>query len=203
MTLATFPVLPGLAWSVTRAPSFDTLVRTLPSLRDVSASLYATPRLKFEAPYEFLRDGASYAELQALAGFFDQMGGSYERFLVKDPRDYQLTDAAIGTTDGAITTFIVARNTGPSFYEAVGYVVPTSPTPVVKLNGSTVSTSLYDLVAPNLIAFHAAPAAGQALSVTCEFRYVCRFDSDTFDAKQFASGFHAADAVSLITTDFQ
>lgn len=202
MSLATFPELPGVAWSVIRAPTFETIVKTLPSLRDVSTALYTSPRKRFELPYEVLRDSVSQGELQTLVGFFDQMRGRYERFLLRDPRDYQLADAVIGTTDGAITTFIVARNTGPSFYEAVGYVVPTSPAPVFKLNGSVVSGALYDLVAPNLVVFHTPPTTGQTLTVTCDFRYVCRFDDDVLDTTQFAGGLHSASALKLITTDY-
>src|SRR6266853_1952480 len=81
---AIFPSLPGLAWSVTKAPRFATRIQRAVSGR----------------------------ELRTLAGFFLQQQGAFQQFLFDDPTDGTVTGQAIGTGDSSANVFQLVRSMG-------------------------------------------------------------------------------------------
>ena len=67
----TFPALPGLTWSVTKTPIFQTRIQRAVSGRELRALDYPYPLWQFALVYDFLRDdqAAGYDELRTLLGF--------------------------------------------------------------------------------------------------------------------------------------
>ena len=61
-----FPTLPGLAWSVTKTPTFQTRIQRAASGRESRALDYPYPLWQFALVYDFLRDdpAAGYDELR-------------------------------------------------------------------------------------------------------------------------------------------
>ena len=88
-----FPRLPGLAWSVTKTPTFQTRIQRAASGRELRALDYPYPLWQFALVYDFLRDNpaAGYDELRTLVGFFMLCQGAFGAFLFQDPSDCQVT----------------------------------------------------------------------------------------------------------------
>src|SRR5438876_9680487 len=97
---AIFPNLPGLGWSVTKAPRFATRVQRAVSGRELRVLDQPYPIWTWTLTYPVLRDksdtrgpagpaglGAGYDELRTIAGFFLQQQGSFQPFLFDDPTD--------------------------------------------------------------------------------------------------------------------
>ena len=90
---AIFPTLPGLAWSVTKAPRFATRIQRAVNGRELRILDQPYPVWTWTLNYSLLRDkwdtrgpaglGAGYDELRTLAGFFLQRQGA---FLARPPR---------------------------------------------------------------------------------------------------------------------
>src|SRR6202158_6246355 len=100
---AIFPALPGLAWSVTKAPRFATRIQ-----RTVS---YSRLRDKWDTrgPGGL---GANYDELRTLAGFFLQQQGAFQPFLFDDPTDHAVTAQSLGAGDSSATAYQLVRDMG-------------------------------------------------------------------------------------------
>ncbi len=77
-----FPTLPGLAWSVTKTPTFQTRIQRAASGRELRALDYPYPLWQFALVYDFLRDdpAAGYDELRTLLGFFMLCQGAFAHF---------------------------------------------------------------------------------------------------------------------------
>jgi len=86
-----FPTLPGLAWSVTKTPTFQTRIQRAASGRELRALDYPYPLWQFALVFDFLRDNptAGYDELRTLMGFFMLCQGAFGTFLFRDPSDFQ------------------------------------------------------------------------------------------------------------------
>src|SRR4051794_40434747 len=74
-----FPTLPGLAWSVTKTPTFQTRIQRAASGRELRALDYPYPLWQFALVYDFLRDNptAGHDELRTLIGFFMLCQGAF------------------------------------------------------------------------------------------------------------------------------
>src|SRR4051794_22822910 len=116
---AIFPSLPGLAWSVTKAPRFATRIQRAVSGREVRLLDQPTPIWSWTLTYTLLRDrwdvrggagpGAGHDELRTLMGSFLQRQGAFQPFLFDDPTDDQVTGQLIGTGDGGTSVFQLVR----------------------------------------------------------------------------------------------
>jgi hypothetical protein len=113
-----FPTLPGLKWGTVKAPIWSTKVLTAASGRETRGSFQTYPRWRFTLAYEFLRGANGFDELQQLAGFFNQRGGSFDNFLYRDPADYTVADQALGVADGTTLEYRFVRSLG-GFVEPV------------------------------------------------------------------------------------
>src|SRR5215813_12655610 len=103
-----FPALPGLAWSVTKSPTFQTRIQRTVSGRELRALDYPYPLWQFTLVFDFLRDNpaAGHDELRTLMGFFMLCQGAFGTFLFQDPAGYSV-DAMTG-----LVTFNVAPASG-------------------------------------------------------------------------------------------
>lgn len=188
--------LPGLAYAVHKRPGFSTASYKGTSGFGVRRANMQYPIWEFELTYEFLRSDVTQ-EYQTLLGFFLSRLGAFDTFLFKDPDDYLVTAGALGTADGVTTQFGFLRAIG-GFAELVGQV-DNGHTINIYLNGSLASPTTYDIVLPNQIVFHVAPAAGAAITADFQFFFNCKFQDDQADFDKFANGFWELQKITLET----
>src|SRR5258707_11407223 len=123
---AIFPTLPGLGWSVSKAPKFATRIQRAVSGRELRALDQPNPVWTWTLTYSLLRDkwdaraqgtmgggpGVGYDELRTLAGFFLQQQGAFQPFLFDDPTDHAVTAGLLGTGDSSATQYQLVRTMG-------------------------------------------------------------------------------------------
>ena len=199
-----FPTLPGLAWSVTKSPTFQTRIQRAASGRELRALDYPFPLWQFTLVYEFLRDSPANGldELRTLMGFYLSCQGAYGTFLFQDPSDYQVEGQYLGTGDASITVFQLQRAMGAALLGG-GFVEPiVAPELVtaVYLNGVVQSPKGYDVDPDSgLLTFDSPPGAG--LVVTADFTYYfrCRFVDDRYDFENFMNRLWQLKKLTFIT----
>ncbi len=189
---AIFPSLPGLGWSVTKAPRFATRIQRAVTGRELRVVDQAAPIWTWTLTYSLLRDkwdargpaalGAGYDELRTLAGFFLQQQGAFQPFLFDDPTDDAVTAQSLGTGDASTTSFQLVRSMG-GFSEAI-----TAPNTVsaIYFNGVRQAAAGFAIAADTgLVTFSAPPPAG--ILVTADFTYYfrVRFAEDTAEFENF------------------
>ena len=196
MSNSVFPSLPGLTWDVKKRPQFRTIKQTTASGKEVRIALMSYPIWQFELSFELLRSAAAFAEMQTLAGFFNQMLGDYDTFLFNDPTDNSVTAQNFGTGDGTTTTFQLLRTMG-GFIEPIQNV---NGSPSIYENGTlkTVTTD-YTIGSTGIVTFAVAPAAGVALTWTGNFYFRCRFDMDVMEFSNFMNQLWAAKKVAFVS----
>lgn len=187
-TPPSFPALPGQGWSVHKRPSFSTRIASHVSGREVRTPLYADTLYEFELSFDGLASGAAYPglgddTLQSLMGLYLQCEGQYGTFVYTDPSDNAVTGQAIGTGDGATTSFEFQRTLG-GFTEPVSWVSSLSH---VYLNGTALPSG-WSLTQPNRLSFSSPPGAGIAITADFSYAFVCRFLEDQTDFEEFMSG---------------
>jgi uncharacterized protein (TIGR02217 family) len=185
-----FPTLPGLAWSVTKTPTFQTRIQRAASGRELRALDYPYPLWQFALVYDFLRDDpvAGHDELKTLMGFFMLCQGAFGTFLFQDPSDFRVIGQLIGTGNASTTVFQLQRAIGAAlpgggFFEPI---VAPNVVNAVYLDGITQDAASY-VVDPDTgsVTFNTAPGSG--LIITADFTYYfrCRFVDDRYDFENF------------------
>jgi uncharacterized protein (TIGR02217 family) len=185
-----FPALPGLAWSVTKTPTFQTRIQRAASGRELRALDYPYPLWQFALVYDFLRDdpAAGFDELRTLVGFFLLCQGAFGTFLFRDPSDCQAAGQQIGVANASTTVFQLQRTMGAKlpgggFFEPI---VAPNVVSAVYLNGVVQDPSAYSVDPESgMVAFNTAP--GSELIVSADFTYYfrCRFVDDKYDFENF------------------
>jgi uncharacterized protein (TIGR02217 family) len=189
---AIFPSLPGLGWSVSKAPRFATRTQKAISGRELRVADQLYPIWTFTLTYQILRDehdtrggnalGTGYDEFRTLAGFFLQQQGSFAPFVFDDPTDDSVTGQYIGTGDGSTTVFQLYRTFG-GFIEPI---VAPKAIGAIYFNGVRQSSSGYS-VAPTtgLVTFATPPPSGQAITADFTYYFLVRFADDTAEFENF------------------
>ena len=189
---AIFPALPGLGWSVSKAPRFATRVQKATSGRELRVIDQTNPMWTWTLTFALLRDehdtrgpngpGAGFDELRTLAGFFLQQQGSFGAFLFDDPTDDVVAAQRIGTGDSTTTAFQLTRTFG-------GFTEPmTAPNVVsaIYFNGVLQAASHYTTdPATGIATFATAPATGQAITADFTYYFRVRFADDTAEFENF------------------
>lgn len=189
---AIFPVLPGLGWSVTKAPRFATRIQRAVNGRELRVLDQPYPVWTWTLNYSLLRDkwdtrgtggfGAGYDELRTIAGFFLQQQGAFAPFLFDDPSDDSLTGQPIGTGDASTSVFQLVRSMG-------GFAEPiTAPNALgaIYCDGVLQSPAGYTLDAgTGLVTFATPPAAGQLVTADFTYWFRVRFADDTAEFENF------------------
>lgn len=119
------------------------------------------------------------AEWQTIQAFFRVRRGQAVGWRIKIWSDYELTDEVIGTGDDSTVLFQITQTSDTGYGEAYVRRItkPVANTLVVKVDG--VATLDYTLDATlGQITFDTAPAAGEVISVSCEFDTPVRFATD-------------------------
>jgi uncharacterized protein (TIGR02217 family) len=185
-----FPALPGLSWSVTKTPTFQTRIQRAVSGRELRALDYPYPLWQFALVYDFLRDNptAGYDELRTLLGFFMVCQGAFGTFLFQDPSDYQVAGQQIGIGDASTPSFQLQRTMGTTLPSG-GFLEPIIAPNIVHavyFNGITQDPSIYSVdPATGIVTFESAPSS--ELIITADFTYYfrCRFIDDKYDFENF------------------
>ena len=189
---AIFPALPGLGWSVSKAPRFTTRTQKAISGRELRVIDQLHPIWTFTLTYEILRDkhdargagglGAGFDELRTLMGFFLNQQGAFQPFLFDDPSDDTITGQTIGIGDGVTLAFQLVRTMG-------GFAEPILAPNVVSnvyLNGIVQSPSTYTVnFNTGLLTFTAAPSSGQQVTADFTYYFRVRFSDDTAEFENF------------------
>lgn len=188
MSLQQFPVLPGVAWGIIKAPVMSTRVMTAASGVEYRAQDWSYPRWKFTLPFQFLRQYNAYIEWSTLVGFVLQQAGMFGNFIYDDPFDDTVTNQQIGVGDGTTTVFPLVRTIG-GFTEPILYVNTVSSVfkaGVLQTTGYSVTqVGPYGL---DSITFVSAPAIGAAITANFTFFFVCRFLQDDPEFNNFMGG---------------
>ena len=189
---AIFPVLPGLGWSVSKAPRFATRTQKAISGRELRVIDQVNPVWTFTLTYEILRDnhdtrgagglGAGFDELRTLAGFFLQQQGAFAPFLFDDPTDDSVLAQSIGTGDASTTVFQLVRNFG-GFSEPI---VAPNVVSAIYFNGVVQSSAGYTVdPTSGLVTFNSPPPSGQAITADFTYYFRVRFADDTAEFENF------------------
>lgn len=188
--IGVFPTLPGLAWSVTKTPNFQTRIQRSVSGRELRALDYPYPLWQFTLVFDFLRDdlAAGYDELRTLMGFFMLCQGAFGSFLFQDPSDNWVTGQQIGVGDASTTSFQLLRAMGVTlpgggFFEPI---VAPNIVSAVYLNGITQNPVSYTVDQnTGLVTFETPPGTGLIVSTDFSFYFRCRFVDDRYDFENF------------------
>jgi uncharacterized protein (TIGR02217 family) len=189
---AIFPSLPGLAWSVTKAPRFATRIQRAVSGRELRILDQPYPIWTWTLAYSLLRDkwdargpgglGAGYDALRTIAGFFLQQQGAFQPFLFDDPTDGTVTGQAIGTGNSSTSVFQLVRSMGGC---AEPMAAPNTVS-AVYFNGVLQSPAGYAVdTNTGLVTFTAPPPAGQSITADFTYRFRVRFADDTAEFENF------------------
>jgi uncharacterized protein (TIGR02217 family) len=195
---AIFPVLPGLGWSVSKAPRFATRIQRAVSGRELRVLDQPNPIWTWTLTYSLLRDahdtrgvagpGVGYDELRTLMGFFLQQQGSFAAFLYDDPADDRAAGQALGTGDGSAAAFQLVRSMGVGLLGG-GFAEPiTAPNTVsaIYFDGVVQSPAGYS-VDPDtgLVSFASPPPSGQVVAADFTYYFRVRFGDDSADFENF------------------
>ena len=189
---AIFPVLPGLGWSVIKAPRFQSRVQRAVTGRELRVLDQPYPIWTWTLTYNLLRDkwdtrgagglGVGYDELRTLAGFFLQQQGSFAPFLFDDPTDDSITGQIVGTGNSSAAAFQLVR-TMNGFDEPV-----TAPNTVSQLyfDGVRQSAASYTVdPATGLVTFTTPPPSGRVITADFTYYFRVRFADDTAEFENF------------------
>jgi len=186
----TFPALAGLAWSVTKTPTFQTRIQRAVSGRELRALDYPHPLWQFTLVYDFLRDdpGAGLDELRTLLGFFMLCQGAFGTFLFQDPSDYQVTGQQIGLGNASTAIFQLQRAMGTNL-PGGGFLEPIVAPNVasaIYFDGITQDPASYSVDASSgLVTFASAPRSGLIITADFSYYFRCRFIDDKYDFENF------------------
>ena len=185
-----FPALAGLAWSVTKTPTFQTRIQRAVSGRELRVLDYPYPLWQFALIYDFLRDdpAAGFDELRTLLGFFMLCQGAFGTFLFQDPTDCQVTGQQIGIGNASTTVFQLQRAMGTAL-PGGGFLEPIVAPKLVNaiyFDGITQDLAKYS-VDPNtgVVTFGTAPGSGLIITADFSYYFRCRFIDDRYDFENF------------------
>ena len=185
-----FPALPGLAWSVTKSPTFQTRIQRAVSGRELRALDYPYPLWQFTLVFDLLRDNpsAGYDELRTLMGFFMLCRGAFGTFLFRDPSDDRVVGQQIGVGDASTAVFQLQRTMG-TMLPGGGFqepIVAPDAVSAVYFNGITQSPSSYSVDASTgLVTFNTAPGGGLIITADYSYYFRCRFIDDSYAFENF------------------
>lgn len=198
--------LPGVTFNIKRTPQFQTRIQVAISGAETRIADWSFPRYSYELQFEFLRNNATYQELQRLSAFFLARRGSFDSWLFDDVDDNTVTGQAIGIGDGATFDFPLVRSYGapghPAWLDTIGAPNVVS---AVYLDGvvQTVTTdytvSVWGDATPGVISFVSAPGGSVVITADFTFYWPCRFVDDLLDFEKFMSFLWKAQKVKFMT----
>jgi uncharacterized protein (TIGR02217 family) len=190
-----YPVLPGLAFTPHRQPIWKTQIQAAMSGKETRIRRWSSPKYQYTLNYEFLRENKGFTEFQALFGFFNLHGGSFDTWLFTDPDDHTAVGQQIGVGDGSTKAFQLSRAFG-------GFVdVVKNPNVVshVYVNGVSQPSGWTVDSSTGIVTFTTAPANGLPIAADFTFYWRCRFVDDQIDFDKFSDKIWELQQVDFIT----
>ncbi|MGC2695030.1 MAG: DUF2460 domain-containing protein, partial [Candidatus Angelobacter sp.] len=190
-----FPKIRGLAWNITKTPTFSTEIQESVAGREVRLQNFQNPIWEYTLAYEYLlndpkvRDENEQTPLETIVGFFLARGGQFDDFLLNESdltgrlEDSVYSGQPIGTGDGGTKSFQIVRNIG-GFFEAVQN--PMNQTATVYLNGIAKVQGTDFTIANGAVTFTSPPGAG--VSITADFIMLQRVRFDTGSSRSGKEG---------------
>ncbi|MBO6759202.1 MAG: DUF2460 domain-containing protein [Roseibium sp.] len=178
---------PGISLGSRGGPERKTVVVALAGGSEQRNSQWQDSRRRYNAGYGI----RTVNELDTVIAFFEERRGRLTAFRWKDWADYKscapdevpsTTDQAVGTGDGATTTFQLIKTYGGAFNPYVRQISkPVAGTVLVALDGVAQASGWSVDTLTGIVTFTAAPAAGVAVTAGFEFDVPARFNTDRFD----------------------
>ncbi|RWA62133.1 DUF2460 domain-containing protein [Mesorhizobium sp.] len=127
--------------------------------------------------YDVSLNNRPLSEIRAFIAHLLGRRGAANSFPLRDPLDNTLTDENIGTGDGDTTEFRITKTYADANRP---YRRPLSiiSNLVVKIDGATQTETVHYNTEDGWLAFRDPPAAGLAITVSCDFLIAVRYDSD-------------------------
>ena len=210
MSDAIFPLLPGLAWNLTKSPMFNTKVMTSINGQELRASFQAAPKYSISLGYEFLRQRGGKTELEQLESFFYERRGAFDSFLLLLPDDNQFNCSFVG--DGSTTTYQIYKKLFTSIVPVTN-TKPFSTAVDISMWGQNTSQLMWgtasNLMWPsnsmtlsnNGVLTLATPLeAGKTLTVTGTYYYRCRFKEDEQQYTNFMAKLWEAKKIEMVAS---
>ena len=167
-------------YSSTAGAGFATIVQSTASGHEYRVARQAQGRHKFS----LVKSLQTEAEAKALKTFALGRRGSLHSFRLKDFSDYTTnadgisdptaTDVAIGTGDGAETTFNLRKTYDATLPYDRLITLPVAGSVVAAVN--SVATTSFTINGSGQIVFGSAPADGHTVAAGCKFDVPVRFD---------------------------
>ena len=154
--------------------------------REIRVAKYVVPLWEIELNYDLLRMVSPNTELQEIIGFFEQSQGAEASFYFEPPPLSPVAGQAIGTGDGATTTFPFVVSIGGATVSPANVGTVSA----VYLNGVAQSSGSYtvnDTALAPTVTFATAPASAVAVTADFHWFFLCRFDDDSEDVEEFMS----------------
>lgn len=210
MSDAIFPLLPGLAWNLTKSPMFNTKVMTSINGQELRASFQAAPKYSISLGYEFLRQRGGKTELEQLESFFYERRGAFDSFLLAMPDDNQFNCSFVG--DGSTTTYQIYKKLFTSIVPVTN-TKPFSTAVDVSMWGQNTSQLMWgtdsNLMWPSnsmtlsnkgVLTLAAPLEAGKTLTVTGTYYYRCRFKEDEQQYTNFMAKLWEAKKIEMVAS---
>jgi hypothetical protein len=180
---------PNISLPIIRERGTDTRTASVASGKRWRSPLRQYPTIRWTLTFEALTSLAAYQGLvsqgwQYLEGFIVDQSGPFQEFLFQDiyTPDYQISGGLIGTGDGVTTNFTISRALRNT-HEPVGWVNQADVSNVSV--GGVTQASGWSILSPNILSFATAPAAGKAITITCNYYWRCTFTEDTASMDAF------------------
>lgn len=197
MSVADFPSLVGLGWSVLRTPMFGNSVKQFASGKEARIAFMSAPRYKWGFTFDLLRDSTTFQELKQVIGFFGLRTANLDNFHYTDPSDNAVIAQAGGAGDGATKTFQLVRSIG-------GYAEPViAPVTIANLTVAGVAKNNpadYTFsTSTGILTFVVAPGNGAAIVYDITFKWRVRFVDQEIEFENFVYQMWAARKVEIIS----
>ena len=163
----------GIKFGMKEGINFVTEITPYISGKEQRASIWDSGLRTFNADAEYL----SPTDMDTLWNKFISKKGREGVFLIKISQEYEVTTESVGTGDAAETTFLLDE-----------FPVDTSANFTAYVAGSAVSATLTNNFATekSYVVYGAAPGGSTALTVSYEFYFMVRFNSDAMTRELFA-----------------
>ena len=186
----------AIAFGASGGPERKTDIVALGSGHEERNSRWADSRRHYNAGYGV----RSLDDLNAAIAFFEERRGRLYGFRWKDRADWKssapggtptATDQAIGTGDGATTTFQLVKIYGATHAPWARTIAkPVAGSVLVAVDGTQQNGGWSCDDTTGVVTFATAPSDGAAITAGYEFDVPVRFDSDTLEVNltSFAAG---------------
>ena len=195
LTTVQFPEFSGLSWGTKRTAIFNTVSFENRGMAS-RAGRYLQPVYQWSLSFDILRDNDTVtSEYKELTGFFIEMGGRRDSFLLLDTLDYQVIDGFVSeVTDGSQSEYqlVIERR---SFLEVV-QAIDLSEDIVISVNDTPLLSSEWDVNAQGVLTIDPANlSVGDIIKATFTFFHRVEFASDQQEIEEFLSGRHRGSVV--------